>query len=257
MTEETDGQVEAGAEESAYVEENSEATAEQATGTEETGQADDAGEAAEEQPKRVPWFQKRIDEVTAQKYEERRRADYLQGQLDALLKGNQPPIQQSVPDRWEDPEGYDQWLIEQATVRATQQFEQRQAMHNVHRSYEERANAVRQSRPDYDAVVNDPTLPITPLMADVIRESETGPEVAYYLGTNRNEAERIARLAPHLQAAALGRIEASISKPQQAQSRTAPPPPPRTVSGLSAGINKSPSDMSMSEYIAWRNGQKD
>jgi hypothetical protein len=48
------------------------------------------------------------------------------------------------------------------------------------------------SRPDYDVVVRDPSLPITPLMADVIRESEKGPEIAYYLATNRSELAQIA-----------------------------------------------------------------
>jgi hypothetical protein len=239
-----------GAEESAQVETNAEATAAQDTGTEETGQADDTGEVTEEQhQKRVPWFQKRIDEVTRQKYEEQRRADYLQGQLDALMKGQSAPQQQvGPPDRWEDPEGYDRWLIEQAT----KQFEERSKTQQIARTYEERENAARQSHPDFDSVVRDPTLPITPLMADVIRESEDGPEVAYYLGTNRNEAQRIASLPLHMQAAALGRISAALTKPQATQTRTPPAAPPKTVSGLSAGLNKDPNDMTMAEYVAAR-----
>jgi hypothetical protein len=80
MSEETDLQSE-GAEgvEPTAVETNSEATTEQPTGTETPEAADDAGEATEEPVKKVPWFQKRIDEVTAQKYEAQRQADYWRG----------------------------------------------------------------------------------------------------------------------------------------------------------------------------------
>lgn len=252
MSEETDGTF-AGTEASASteVETTSEATTEQTTGAEDTGQADDTGEAT----KRVPWFQKRIDEVTAQKYNAQREADYWRGVAEASRSPTQPAQQQqvAVPDRWEDPDGYDQWLIQQAAGYARQQAAAEIQQQQQSRSYEERENAVRQARPDYDSVVRDPTLPITPAMAEVIKESEKGPEVAYYLGTNRSEAQRIAMLSPHLQAAALGRIEAIVAPPAKPALRNPPPAPPQTVAGLSAGLGKGPEDMTMAEYVAARN----
>jgi hypothetical protein len=253
MNELSDAPEQGGAEESAQVEDTAEATAAQDTGTEETGQADDTGEATEEPAKRVPWFQKRIDEVTRQKYDAQREADYWRGLAEGRSQPRQPQQQQvSVPDRWEDPEGYDRWLISQAAEVARRQTAQDMQRQQVLRTYEERVQATRQSHPDYDAVVHDPSLPITPLMAEVIREREAGPEVAYYLGTNRSEAQRIAALSLHQQAAELGRIEAAFAKAPQAQPRTPPSAPPRTVSGLSAGLNKDPNDMSMAEYVAAR-----
>jgi hypothetical protein len=256
MSEETDLQSE-GAEgvEPTAVETNADATTAQPTGTETPEVADDAGEVAEEPVKKVPWFQKRIDEVTAQKYEAQRQADYWRG----LAEGRAPqaePLQQKVgpPDRWDDPEGYDQWLIEQAVARTEEKFSRTQAT----RSFEEREAQVRASRPDYDVVVRDPSLPITPLMADVIRESEKGPEIAYYLATNRSELAQIASRPPHLQAKALGRIEASLTTPAPAPATIKPIPhaPPKTVAGFSAGLTKPLEEMSMSEYIAARNADK-
>jgi hypothetical protein len=251
MSEETDGTI-AGAEaETSQVENTSEATTEQPTGAEDAGQADDAGEATEEaHQKRVPWFQKRIDEVTRQKYDAQREADYWRGLAEGRVQPQQQTAQQ-VPDRWEDPEGYDRYLIQQAVDLAKQQTTAELRQQQQARTYEEREASIRQSKPDYDSVVRDPTLPITPLMAEVIRETERGPEIAYYLGTNREEAQRIAGLPPHLQAASLGRIEASFVAPPRAQPRNVPPPPPQTVAGISAGIGKSPDDMSMAEYVAW------
>lgn len=243
MNELSDAPEQGGAEESAQVETTAEATT-----------AQDATDEAP--PKKVPWFQKRIDEVTRQKYEEQRRADYLQGQIDALTKGRSAPQQQAEtpPDRWEDPEGYDRWLINQAAEvaqkRAAEDMQRQQSL----RTYEERAAAARQAHPDFDTVVHDPSLPITPQMAEIIRKSDNGPEVAYYLGTNRSEAQRIAALDPIEQAAEMGALRASLKKQPaaQAQTRTPPAAPPKTVSGLSAGLNKDPNEMSMAEYVAAR-----
>jgi hypothetical protein len=77
------------------VETNAEATTAQPTATESAELADDAGEATEEPVKKVPWFQKRIDEVTAQKYEAQRQADYWRG----LAEGRTPQTQAPSPSR--------------------------------------------------------------------------------------------------------------------------------------------------------------
>jgi hypothetical protein len=255
MSEETDA-LEGGAEgvESEAVETTSEATTEQPTETETSDQADDAGEATAEAPKKVPWFQKRIDEVTARKYEAEREAAYWRGIAEARTA---PPQQQekTPPDRWEDPDGYDQWLIEKAAKLARQQASEDMQRQSSLRTYGERETRARQTHPDYDHVVSDPTLPITPLMADIIRDSETGPEVAYHLGVNRQEAQRIAGLPPHLQAKELGRIEAALSKPPERTQKPIPPAPPQTVGGVSAGLRKSYEEMSMAEYVKTREAE--
>ena len=47
-------------------------------------------------------------------------------------------------------------------------------------------------------------------MVVFIFESERGPDVTYYLATHRDELERIRKLSPLRQAAALGRIEDAL-----------------------------------------------
>jgi hypothetical protein len=253
MTEQTDAQqggteVEAIADTSQVespVQENAEDTAAQDTGTDDTGQADETGDAP---AKKKPWWEKRFDELTAKRYEKEAEAAYWRG----IAEGRAPQQQEAPqevgpPDRWEDPEGYDRWLIDQAKRAVLAETERAQSL----RTYEERAAKVRETRPDYDSVVNNPALRITPTMAEVIKESDVGPEVAYHLGTNPQEAARIASLPQHRQAAELGKLEVRLSQPKPApQTRTPPPPPPQTVSGISSGINKSPEDMSMAEYVA-------
>jgi hypothetical protein len=264
MSEETDApqggaEAEANAEAPTQVETPSDATAEQPTSADEAGLADDAGEAAEVPEKRVPWFQKRIDEVTRQKYEEQRRADYLQGQIDALTRG--APAQPEGPpkeDQFESYEDYEQARIDFAVEQRLKQARVEEQRTTVLRTYEERAAKLRETAPDFDSVVNDPTLKITPLMAEVIRESDCGPQVAYHLGTNRSEAERIASLPPHRQAAELGRLEARLTiQPKPAPAlKPIPPAPPQTVTGVSAGLGKTHAEMSYAEFCAAREAEE-
>jgi hypothetical protein len=66
----------------------------------------------------------------------------------------------------------------------------------------------------------------------VIVDSPTGPEMAYYLASNREVAEQIASLPPHLAALEMGRIEGRLSALKEVKTRPsvvskAPPPPPK------------------------------
>jgi hypothetical protein len=93
-------------------------------------------------------------------------------------------------------------------------------------------------------------------MADTIRASDIGPEVAYYLGTNVKETERIARLPPILQAKEIGKIEAKLAdNPPVKRSTSAPAPitPVTARSGNNPSYDttdpRSIKNMSTSEWI--------
>ena len=99
-------------------------------------------------------------------------------------------------------------------------------------------------------------MPITPVMAQTIHSSEVGPDIAYYLGRNLRETERISRLSPYLQAKEIDRIEAKLAdNPPVKKSTNAPPPiKPVTAKGSSGGgyettDPRSISSMSTSEWI--------
>lgn len=232
----------------------SEDTAEQETGTDEPGQADETGDA----PKRKPWWEKRFDELTAKRYDAEREAAYWRGIAEATKQPEPAVARQEGPpreDQFESFEDFEQARIDYAVEQRLRQAEAAKAQQAVLQTYEERAARLKEAKPDYDSVVNNPALRITPMMADVIRESDVGPEVAYHLGTNPQEAARIASLPHHRQAVELGKLEVKLSAPAQAPkapNRNPPPPPPQPVAGLSAGLTKDPNDMTMAEYAAAR-----
>ena len=122
--------------------------------------------------------------------------------------------------------------------------------------YLERVDEAIEKYDDFKQVVENPALHITPVMADTIRTSDVGPDVAYYLGSNPREAERIAGLPPFLQAKEIGKLEAKlVSNPPVKKTTSAPPPiaPVTARSGNAPAYDtsdpRSVKTMSTSEWI--------
>jgi hypothetical protein len=94
-------------------------------------------------------------------------------------------------------------------------------------------------------------------MAQTIQSSDIGPDVAYYLGANPKEADRISRLAPYVQAKEIGRIEAKLASEPMVKKTSSAPPPFTPVTPSSKGAStydttdpRSIKSMSTSEWIA-------
>ena len=244
------------------------------TAPEPTQEPDDAG-SAEDKPK--GGFQRRIKEVIDDR-------NYWR---DMAMRTTQPSSQQPTPkpEPAQQPErlptleehGYDEAkyqaaLIEFADKRAQATVEKRFAEYERQRSEQARVEsfAIRQadfakSNPDFEEkVMRDPTLPITEGMRDVIIDSPSGPELAYWLATNRAEAEKIARLPTHLAALEMGRIEGRLEaqkaakvapKPKPVVSNAPPPPPQVETASTSLPIKASTADsdqLSDSEWMRLR-----
>lgn len=123
---------------------------------------------------------------------------------------------------------------------------QERAMRAAQEAWTEATAEFRQKVPDFDAVAHNPNLPVTPVMADAIRESGRGAEIAYYLGKNPEEAAKIAALPPVSQATAIARLESRIGA--ATNSFTKAPQPVTTLSGRSGSAGKPLEDMDFEEY---------
>ena len=92
-------------------------------------------------------------------------------------------------------------------------------------------------------------------MAETIRASDIGPDVAYYLGSNPKEADRISKLPPYLQAKELGKIEVKLADSPPVKKTSSAPAPiaPVTARGLGKAVDttdpRSLKEMSTSEWI--------
>jgi hypothetical protein len=167
-----------------------------------------------------------------------------------------PPAEMPVQENFVSTEAYAEALAERkaAELLARREAERQQA--EVLENYHEREEEVRNKYEDFEQVAYNPRLPITQVMAETIQASDIGPEVAYYLGSNPKEADRIAKLSPFLQAKEIGKIEAKLAdNPPVKKSSSAPTPiTPVTPRGGNARVldttdPRSIKEMSTSEWI--------
>jgi hypothetical protein len=220
-------------------------------------------------------LQTRIDELTRQRYEAAREAEYWRQQAQAKASA-QPPADKPAPkiedfqdinaffqarDAWVEERAVARWRSEQEQAAQTQQARQQQdqraiaAQQTVERFTAQEADALTRY-PDYLAVVQGPAMQqfkqARPDVAQVVIDSPHGPDIVYFLGKNPAQAQQIAALAPIAAAREIGRIEQMFMQPK-GQSTNAPPPV-RTV-GNNAGAQRDPATMGNKEYREWRQSQ--
>jgi len=213
--------------------------------------------------------EKRIKQLSAKLREAEREAAYLRGVAEGKKpeeKAPEPEVQPTLtakPNR-DDFEDYDEYVealtdykLEQRQAEATRKA---QAETEAARAAEKEANwskqvsEVAKSRPDFHEVVtSNRALPINKVMADAIKESEHGAEVAYWLGKNPEQASRIAGLTPFAAVREIGRIEerltSSKSAPTEPKRITGASEPITPLAGKSGGA-KDPDKMTDAEWYA-------
>ncbi|CAB5187222.1 hypothetical protein UFOVP165_18 [uncultured Caudovirales phage] len=124
-------------------------------------------------------------------------------------------------------------------------------------AYHDREEDARAKYDDFEQVAYNPNLRITSVMAETIQTSDVGPDVAYYLGSNPKEADRISQMSPILQAKEIGKIEAKLVLSPPVKKSSNAPTPISPVTARSSGAPaydttdpRSIKTMTTSEWIA-------
>ena len=138
-------------------------------------------------------------------------------------------------DQFESPEAYAEALALQKAEELIAKREAAKQQSQVLESYQEREEAARDKYDDFEQVAYNPKLPITNVMAETIQSSDIGPELAYYLGSNPKDAERISRMSPLAQAKEIGKIEAKLASEPPVKRTTSAPAPISPVTARSSG----------------------
>jgi len=135
------------------------------------------------------------------------------------------PVEQVRPEQFTTTDEYVEALTTSKAQQIVQQQQFEQQRQELIGGYHDKEEVARDKYEDFEQVAYNPKLPITDVMAQTIQASDNGPDIAYYLGTNPKEAERISRLMPLLQAKEIGRLEAKIaSDPVTKRTSSAPAP---------------------------------
>ncbi len=246
-------------------------------------EADEPEEVIEEEPEseRVPkGVQKRIDEITREKYEERRerqraqdRADRLEAELQSMRNGTQTQQPRALPNGAPDPEEYpagryDPDYLEALTdYKVQQRFDaQRQdaSIQERKASLQQAEAKARETYADYDVASEEfLTHPLAkvPTFTNLVLESDNPTEIAYYLGKNPVELDKLSDMTASQAARYIGRIEASLSDKTSETAVKKASSAPKPISALSGAKNSNViTDLSqaktMAEYNALRDKQQ-
>jgi hypothetical protein len=165
---------------------------------------------------------------------EQRKWERDQAQRAAETQIVKAPASQSA-DQFESPEAYAEALAYQKAEELLARREAAKHQSQVLESYQEREEAARDKYDDFEQVAYNPKLSITNVMAETIQSSDIGPELAYYLGSNPKDADRIARLTPFMQAKEIGKIEAKLAAEPPMKRTTSAPAPISPVNARSSG----------------------
>lgn len=202
--------------------------------------AQNAPEVAENQPEQTPeekkFTQAEIDAMISKRLAREQR----KWEREQQAKLAQPQAPKEVPpiEHFETPDAYAEALAVRKAeeLLAQREFQKQQAA--IEDAYHEREEEARAKYDDFEQVAYNPQLRVTDVMAETIRASEIGPDLAYWLGTNPKEADRISRLSPLLQAREIGKIEAKLGTNPFVKPTTSAPAP---ISPVTARTSGSPS----------------
>lgn len=220
--------------------------------------APEVAEQSTETPEEKKFSQAELDAMIGKrlareqrKWEREQAAKFAEQQTKQRVPAELPPA-----DQFETPEAYAEALAEKRAQELLQQREAAKRQAEIMEAYHDKEEEARSKYDDFEQVAYNPNLPVTEVMAETIRASDIGPEVAYYLGSNPKEADRIARLSPFLQAKEIGKIEAKLAdNPPTKRTSSAPPPiSPVTARASNPGVTdttdpRSVQTMSTSEWI--------
>ena len=210
------------------------APAPEVTATQDANQTPEVAEEAKE-PSRV-FTQEELDAAIGKRLaREQRKWEREQTQRQAEAQTLRAPADVPPVDQFESPEAYADALAYQKAEQLLAQREQARQQSAILETYHEKEEEARTKYDDFEQVAYNPKLPITTVMAQTIQSSDIGPEVAYYLGANPKEADRISRLAPILQAKEIGRIEAKLATDPPMKRTTSAPAPISPVTARSTG----------------------
>jgi hypothetical protein len=231
-------------------------------------------------------LQPRIDELTRDKHDARREAEYWRKRAEAATTPKaeaEEPKTKPTPDKFDDYNAYVEALADwKAEEKISAKLSERDNATQAKQREESRATnwqkgleEAKKHHPDYEEVLSVSQVPIADHVQELLLDAESGPRLAYYLDRHPDIADKLNGLTPTQAARELGRIEATFSaaptanesseeSPTPAKETATPPPvkakttaaPPPVKPAASGASTIRPLDkMSMDEYVETRRKQ--
>ena len=228
---------------------------------------DESGNDTDDVKPKLKGVQKRFDELTREKYDEKRKRELVEQKLEELQKQvaeQKPADAKPKLDDYDTIEEFNEalfdWKIQEREESLgknsemkskAEQSAEHQATVEASVAYLLEAGATKYD--DFQKVAGSvPPAIMGDDMLLALAEIESGADVAYYLGKNPAEAVKLSNLSPVQLGRAIANIEANLSTPIKTPTKLDEPIKP---SGNRATVAKDPTKMSDKEFAAWRRKQ--
>lgn len=193
----------------------------------------------------------------------RRVEDIAAGRLPATEKTAEPAVEaKPTPDQFGTYEEYTEAVAEYSArkiaaeifqnevtnrTQAAQNTAAYQARQQAVQQYAERLVDAQAQHDDFDEVVSRPDIQISAAMQDGMVQSEIGPEIAYFLGKNPDEAKKLFALGNTMAAVkAFGKLESKVEAQLEAAEKEGAaavvetPPAPKKKAAAAAAVVAAP-----------------
>jgi hypothetical protein len=233
---------------------------EQVVPTEVAEVKEEVTEAPVEEKVEEPEPQERIDEITKARREAEREREYWKQVALDKAKSEPKPVEEPtrVPrptiSQFDTTEQYEDALLQWHDANKTEQEARKRLVKEQEEGlskFQKAASKARELYPDFDEVVEAPVF--SPQMRYAILNSDTGPEVAYFLGSpeNYDTALKIQSLSPDKQYYEMGKLETRLALAQKTKKVPSAPPPISPVGMSGTGGEVDPSKMTIEEWMKW------
>ena len=214
-------------------------------------------------------FQERINELTWKHRQSERDVEYWKGK--ALEKGKPAGEKgavsdDSVTDSFKEPrpkatafetvEAYEDALhdwYDSKKVSKSGKEKKASDFKEAIGTFNKGAASVRIEHPDFDEVVNRPVF--TESMRMAVFTIDNGAMVAYALGKDPAEADRIKALSPEKQVYEVGKLERKLLQAQKGKKKSNTPDPLDPITGLKKG-KVDPDKMGIKDWMAYDNARR-
>lgn len=203
-------------------------------------------------------FQKRINKVTADKWEATRRAEAAEAKLAEMQQAPKQSAEPTLEDFDYDEQKFNSALIDYKVDLKAQSLQQQQQDSQAEQQkarttqkFTENSAKFAEGKPDFNEVLGKvPTL--QPAVLNELMSRENGPELAYFLGTHADIADSIINMNPVAAGIKIGEISRKLAEPKQIKPSSAPDPIEAVTSG---GVVESDisDEMSISDWMAKHN----
>lgn len=181
------------------------------------------------------WVQRRIDQLTREKHEEKRQREALEAQLRTYQQPTDAPAGKQAPTD-----------VYKAAEELLKQREFDSACNKIFDAGKTEYAA------DWDSSLKTFQMlgGATPEFLEAVTSMDNGHKVLHYLGQNPEEAEKLLSLPPLRMALKLASLEGKVSAVKPPPTSKAPPPI-TPIGGRSAPVEPE-EHASTADYIAWR-----